>query len=219
MDKYINTIIEGDCLEVMKSIADKSVDLILTDPPYGINIGSSTGGAKPFGKNRGTKSIAPKSYRGFNDTKPPSKDYFTEMMRISKNQIIFGGNYFIENLYASPCWIVWDKDNSGNFADCELAWTSFKTGVKKYRYRWNGMLQEDMKNKEVRIHPTQKPRVLFKKIIVDYSKEGDTILDPFLGSGTTAVACKELGRKYIGIEIDPEYCKIAEQRLLQDVLF
>lgn len=142
------------------------------------------------------------------------------MRRISKNQIIFGGNYFVENLQNSSCWIVWDKNNNGNnFADCELAWTSFKSAVRKFKFTWNGMLQENMKNKENRVHPNQKPVPLMQWCIQNYSKETDVILDPFLGSGTTAVACKNLGRKFIGIEQSPEYCKIAEDRLRQEVLF
>jgi site-specific DNA-methyltransferase (adenine-specific) len=141
------------------------------------------------------------------------------MMRVSKNQIIFGGNYFIEYLKNSPCWIVWDKDNSGNFADCELAWASFKTAVRKFKWRWNGMLQEDMKHKESRYHPTQKPVELMKWILNKYSKPTDLILDPFLGSGTTAIAAKQIHRRYIGIEISQKYCDIARQRLGQEVLF
>jgi site-specific DNA-methyltransferase (adenine-specific) len=146
---------------------------------------------------------------------PPSKEIFTEIFRISKNQIIFGGNYFIEYLKNGPCWLVWDKDNSGNFADCELAWTSFDTAVRKFTWRWNGMLQQDMKHKEKRYHPTQKPIPLFEQILRMYSKPTDLILDPFLGSGTTAIACEQLGRKWIGIEKEPKYCEIARERIKQ----
>ena len=177
--------------------------------------------AVPFGKSKsGTKRIvAPKSYWGFDDTQIPDKRYFDEMLRISKNQIIFGGNYFVEYLYNSSCWIVWDKDNGESFfADCDLAWTSFKTAVRKFKWRWYGMLQEDMKNKEIREHPTQKPIELFKWILMNYSQESDLILDPFLGSGTTAVAAKQLGRDFIGIEISPKYCEISRERLRQEVL-
>jgi site-specific DNA-methyltransferase (adenine-specific) len=136
------------------------------------------------------------------------------MIRISKNQIIFGGNYFIEHLTNSSCWIVWDKDNAESFfADCELAWTSFNTAVIKFKFRWFGMLQEDMKNKEERFHPTQKPVALFKWIIANYSEENNLIFDPFMGSGTTGVACGMLGRKFIGCEISENYYKIAEARI------
>ena len=152
---------------------------------------------------------------GFDDTKIPNKEVFEEMMRISKNQIIFGGNYFVEHLSNSSCWLVWDKDNGESFfADCELMWTSFKTAIRKYKWKWNGMLQEQMgRNKEERYHPTQKPIELMRQILRDYSKEGEIIFDPFLGSGSTAIACKLDKRNYIGCEISPKYCKIAEARI------
>jgi site-specific DNA-methyltransferase (adenine-specific) len=147
------------------------------------------------------------------DANIPSREVFQEMIRVSKNQIIFGGNYFVEYLHNSSCWIVWDKDNSGNFADCELAWTSFKSSVRKFKFRLNGMIQEDMKNKEKRYHPTQKPVGLFRRIIRKYSKEKSLILDPFLGSGTTAIACNQLNRTFIGFELNPKYVDIANKRI------
>jgi len=217
-EQMINQVIQGDCLEVMKDIPDNSIDLILTDPPYGINMASN--GVVGFGEVGKNKKAKLKNY-GIRkwDTEIPSKEYFDEIFRISKNQIIFGGNYFVEYLKNSPCWLVWDKDNTGNFADCELCWTSFKTSVKKYKYTWNGMLQENMKQKEVRQHPTQKPVELIRRILVDYSDEGELICDPFGGSGTTARACKDLNRKYILIEKEPDYVKICNQRLAQNNLF
>lgn len=205
----------------MKTMPDKSVDLVLTDPPYGIGVDRTM--AKQSGTQYG-KAAAPKGNyvaTGWDDC-TPSKEVFAEIFRISKNQIIFGGNYFIENLYSSPCWIVWDKNNGDNgFADCELAWTSFKSAVRKIKYTWNGMIQEDMKNKEYRFHPTQKPIELMKWCLDMYSKEGQTILDPFMGSGTTAIAAKEMNRNFTGIEISPEYVKIAQDRLsaLSEPLF
>lgn len=209
MDRFLNQIIQGDCLDVMKDIPDKSVDLVLTDPPYGINIASN---GKVGGNNLGlVTDYKPQAWDKFT----PSKEYFQEMMRVSKNQIIFGGNYFVEHLHNSPCWIVWDKDNSGNFADCELAWTSFKTAVRKIKYRWNGMLQENMKEKECRFHPTQKPIGLFEWILDNYSEPGMVILDPFLGSGTTAIAALNTGRFFIGIEKEPKYVEIARKRVEQ----
>ena len=142
-----------------------------------------------------------------------NKKYFDEIIRISKNQIIFGGNYFIEFLTNSSCWIVWDKDNTGNFADCELAWTNFKTAVRKIKFRWNGLLQENMKDKEERFHPTQKPVALFQWILNNYSTPGMTIFDPFAGSGTTAIACLETGRNYILIEKEKDYIDIINKRI------
>src|SRR4051812_41579817 len=122
----MNQIIQGDCLEIMKGMADKSVDLVLTDPPYGI-------GAYKKGTMGGAVLAKQSTFKATEwDNEIPNKEYFDEMKRVSKNQIIFGGNYFIEYLDNSSCWIVWDKDNGdNNFADCELAWTSFKTAVRK----------------------------------------------------------------------------------------
>ena len=119
----------------------------------------------------------------------------------------------------ASCWIVWDKENSGNFAECELAWTSFKRPVKKYKYRWNGMIQEDMKNKEGRLHPTMKPSELMARILRDFSEEKSLVLDCFLGSGSTIFACKKMNREFIGIERDLGYCEIAQRRLAQEYLF
>ena len=209
-------LILGDCLEEMKKMPDKSVDLVLTDPPYGIKRNKQA-----MGKGGGiAKHI---DYGKYNwDNSIPEKEVFNEIFRISKNQIIFGGNYFIEYLKNSSCWIVWDKDNgTTDFADCELLWTSFNSAVRKIKWRWSGMLQEDMKNKDKRVHPTQKPRGVLRWLIDKYSKKDDIILDPFMGSGTTGVACKELGRDFIGIEINKEYYDIAQNRINQtmDSLF
>lgn len=203
----INKIYNADCMDILKELPDKCIDLVLTDPPYGINIAKN-------GKVGGRKLSKVKDYGKKNwDNKIPNKSYFDEILRISKNAIIFGGNYFVENLTNSSCWIVWDKNNTGNFADCELAWTNFKTAVRKYKWTWNGMLQQDMKNKEIREHPTQKPLKLFEMILNDYSKEGDLVLDCFSGSGTTAVACHNLKRRFICIEKDYDYWKASVERL------
>ena len=217
MNKYLNKIIQGDCLEVMKTFKDKEFDVVITDPPYGIGIskngtvggGSKRGNAKDFGKSDWDNNI-------------PTKEYFDEMIRISKNQIIFGGNYFIEYLTNSPCWLVWDKRGgvmpTRTFADGEIAWTSFKSPLRIFRFIWDGMIQENMKNKEKRWHPTQKPLPLMKWIIENYTQPTDKILDPYMGSGSTLVASKELNRDCVGIEISPEYCKIAEDGLRQETL-
>ena len=108
---------------------------------------------------------------------------------------------------------MWDKDNSGNFADCELAWTSFKTAVRKFEYRWNGMLQGDMKNKENRIHPTQKPVALYEWLLKNYAKQGDKILDTHVGSASSLIACYNLGFDYMGFELDEDYYNAAVKRL------
>jgi DNA modification methylase len=210
----------------MKKIPDKSIDLVLTDPPYGINVigGSkpfgSIGGSKPFGSIRGSKPFG--SIRGSNFVKANTyrpivnddiKVDLSPLFRVAHNQIIFGGNYF--NLPISKGWIVWDKkkknDWDDNFSDGELAWTSFQRPLKIFRWLYMGCMQEGTKEK--RVHPTQKPLELMRWIVKNYSKETDTILDPYMGSGSTGLACKELGRNFIGIEISPEYYKIAENRI------
>lgn len=204
----LNKIICADSLQVMKEIPDKSIDLILTDPPYGL-------GRNNHENNKSRVKLAnPTDWGKVSwDEKIPDKNYFDEFFRISKNQIIFGGNYFTEFLPARSCWLVWDKDNSGDFADCELIWTSFKSATRKIKWRWNGMLQEDPTHKEQRYHPTQKPTGLIKWILEKYSTPNDIILDPFLGSGTTALACIKTGRRYIGIEKELKYCEIARKRI------
>jgi site-specific DNA-methyltransferase (adenine-specific) len=208
MDKYINQIINADCMDILKELPDKYIDLVLTDPPYGIG--------EAAGKNKSRSNLAvAKDYGNKDwDCKIPDKEVFDEIFRVSKNQIIFGGNYFVEYLTNSSCWLVWDKNNGTNdFADCELAWTSFKSAVRKYLWTWNGMLQQDMKNKDIRIHPTQKPLRLFEMILRDYSNENDLILDCFSGSGTTAIACHNLKRRFICIEKDKDYYEASLERL------
>lgn len=209
MENMINKVFNEDCLETMKRMPDKSVDLVLTDPPYGISMDGGNIGGNNLGK---AKDYIKKDW----DKTPPTKEHFDEMLRISKNVIIFGANHFIDLIpYRSSCWLVWDKDNTGNFADSELAYTNFKTAVRNYKFRWNGMLQQDMANKEQRHHPTQKPVELFKMILRDYALKNNyqTIYDPFMGSGTTAIACKSLGLDYIGSELDKDYFEIINKRL------
>lgn len=131
-----------------------------------------------------------------------------------KNKIVFGGNYFTDFLPPSRCWIVWDKENTGNFADAELAWASFDKGVKLYHWLWNGLSRKGERKEELisRVHPTQKPVGLFKQILEDFSEPGDIVIDSFLGSGTTMIACENTGRKCRGIEISPDYCAVILQR-------
>lgn len=189
----------ADSLGTMMEYPDNHFDLVLTDPPYGVSIWKN--GVSGNGLCAPKTKFGPVGW----DKKRICEEYFIEMMRISKNQIIFGGNYYTDYLYPSPCWIIWDKEINGNFADCEMAWTSFKTATRLHKHRWNGMLQEDMAHKEKRIHPTQKPVPLFMWILEKYSKEGDLICDPFLGSGTTLEACRKTNRNCIGFEISDEW--------------
>lgn len=203
----IKKIHNVDCLKFMKQLPDNYFDLILTDPPYGLDIHNKniTRGGVTISKDYGLIDW---------DKTTPSKEIFNEIRRVSRNQIIFGGNYFSEHLANSSCWLVWDKDNgASSFADCELAWTNFKSAVRIYKYRWNGMLQADMRNKEERLHPTQKPVRLFTAILQDYAKSGMKIFDPFIGSGTTAIACESLGLEWCGCELEPSYIEIANNRL------
>ena len=198
-----------DCMQGMKEFPDKYFDLAIVDPPYGI-------GENGDKNHTRCKLAKAKNYKAFsgNDIEPPSKEYFDEIFRVSKNQIIWGANHFISKIpYDSSCWIVWDKDNTGDFADCELAWTSFDSAVRKFKYRWNGMLQENMKNKESRIHPTQKPVALYEWILSRYAKDGDIILDTHVGSASSLIACYNTNHKFVGFELDEYYYKVSKQRL------
>ena len=194
-------------MEGMARYPDKYFDLAIVDPPYGI-------GEDGGDKKRGTKGIKKMYIKKNWDNRIPNKAYFNELKRISKNQIIWGANHFVENICQSnsSCWIVWNKDNTGDFADCELAYTSFKTAVRMFTFRWNGMLQQDMKNKEYRIHPTQKPIALYKWLLNNYAKQGDKILDTHLGSGSSRIAAYEMGYDFTGFELDAEYFEAQEKR-------
>jgi len=206
-DDY-TVIYNNNCVDVLGEI--KNVDLFLTDPPYGI------GEANGKNKSRGKFAIS-KDY-GVSDWDNQTIDIETinDFIKLSKKSVIFGGNYY--NLPPSPCWFVWDKVNGAtDFADCELAWTNLKMAVRMYKHMWHGMLR---KGKEERFHPTQKPLDLMKWCILKADKEGfsDLILDPFMGSGTTLLAAKQLNRKAIGIEKNKNYCDVAIKRLSQGVL-
>ena len=206
----LNQLYNMDCMDGMKEIPDKFFDLAIVDPPYGI--GES--GAKNHSRNNYTKAQNYKPFFG-SDKNAPSKNYFIELFRVSKNQIIFGANHFISNINKnSSCWIVWDKMNgASDFADCELAWTSFNSAVRKFSFRWAGMMQGDMKNKEVRIHPTQKPVALYEWLLTNYAKPGDKILDTHVGSGSSLIACYNMDMPYMGFEIDKEYFDKATERI------
>ena len=223
----ISEVFNMDCVAYMQTLPDKFFDLAIVDPPYGIGEGNKKnltrnsytgfGGAKNWVKS--------KDYGGGEfDTSIPNAEYFSELYRVSKNQIIWGGNYMVEHLLPSMGWIVWDKDNGDcDQSDCELAFTSFKKGLRKFKYRWHGLLQEDMKNKEIRIHPTHKPVALYKWFLDKYAKQGDKILDTHLGSGSIAIACHDYGFDLTACELDPEYFEAAMKRInnhkLQSKLF
>ena len=198
-----------DCLEAMKQMKDNQFDLAIVDPPYGIDVTN-----QKQGEGGGVARKIQYTQKDW-DKNAPDKEYFNELRRVSKNQIIWGANHFISKLpIDSSCWIVWDKDNgTTDFADCELAWSSFKTAVRRIKWKWAGMLQQDMKNKEVRIHPTQKPVKLYEWLLDNYAEEGQTILDTHLGSGSIALACHNRGFDLTAFEIDKEYFDAAKKRL------
>lgn len=211
----LNIVYNQDCMEGMKTYPNKYFDLAIVDPPYGLNYDTD---AEKRGDKQYGKSKAPfKNYHGGGWDVKPQKEYFDELARISKNQIIWGGNYFADCLKPSKGFICWDKrcqDNMmNNYADCEYAYMSEGLGVARvFRYIWMGMLQGDMKEKETRIHPTQKPVALYEWILRNYAKEGDKILDTHVGSGSSRIACAKLGFDFVGYEIDETYFKLQEER-------
>lgn len=201
-------IIQGDCLEVMKSFADKSFDLVLTDPPYGLGI---DGQKESFSANPKHNRKA-HEFMGW-DNKIPSREYFDEIFRVSKNQIIWGGNYFVDYLsQGHKGWVVWDKGQHGlTMSDGELAYSSFDKPLRIFTFN-RGILKTDGAH-----HPTMKPIELMKWCL-SFAGETTSVLDPFLGSGTTLLAAKQLGIDATGIEINEKYCEIARKRLEQDTL-
>ena len=202
----------GDSLEAMKLMDDNAYDLAICDVPYGI--GESSNDNKSRSKLAKAKDYGNKNW----DDNAPSKEYFQQLKRVSKNQILWGANHFIENIpnANSTSWIVWDKQNGENdFADCELAYTSFGCAVRQYKFRWAGMLQGDMKNKEVRIHNCQKPVKLYEWLLTNYAKEGDRILDTHLGSCSIAIACHNLKFDLDGWELDADYHAAGVKRFEQ----
>lgn len=205
-----NKIYNLNCLDVMREMLQGGVkaDWLIADPPYGIGVGSMpyTDGVARVGKALAKRKDY--SNTGDWDSQRLTKEYFDLMFKVSKNQIIFGGNYYTDYLPPTKSWIVWDKrcDNNmrNDFADCEMAWCS-KGVARVFHYLYNGMLQGDMSNKDERFHPTQKPSQLIKQILTFYTKEGDLIFDPFAGSCVVEVCCHKLQRRFIGCEINKEY--------------
>lgn len=218
----INKVYNCDCLDLMKEMIREGVkaDWCITDPPYGINYAAIA--SKASGTKHGD-SVAPKRFYAEKkwDNQRISKEYFDLMFQCSKNQIIFGGNYYTDYLPPTSSWIVWDKrcdDKMRNyFSDCELAWCSGKGVARVFHYLYMGMLQGDMKNKDDRFHPTQKPTQLWDKLIAFYTKPNDLILDPFMGSFTTAVCCHRLQRHFIGAELDKDYFEKGQKRLEEEI--
>ena len=173
------------------------------------------GGALHFGGKVG-KRVESSTYIPIanDDTTDTARASYDVALICTENQIIFGGNYFTDFLPPSRCWIVWDKQNTGNFADAELAWTSFDKGVKLYHFLWNGLCREGSREVEgkTRVHPTQKPVGMLADILKDFSEENDSVLDCFGGSGSTLIACEQLNRKCYMCELDEKYCDVIIQR-------
>ena len=208
-DKIGNiTLYNADCMEVMKTFKDKQFDLAIVDPPYGINADINQmrlANKKGFTKNAGTY----KQYHQTNwDSEPPKKEYFEELERVSKNQIVWGGNYFFD-LHLTGV-IVWNKKGSGNFKEGELAKTSINT-FKVFNY---SRIEAYVRDCDIKIHPTQKPVKLYEWILKNYAKEGDRILDTHFGSLSIGIACEKLGFELTAIELDKDYYQMAKQRLL-----
>ena len=198
-------IYNQDCMEAMASMKDNEFDLAIVDPPYGANDAISI----PNCKNKNKQATKRIQYRQFNNI-APSKDYFKELFRVSKKWMIWGGNYFP---IKGGC-IVWNKNNPNpKFGDAELAICNTHNSVRIFNYTWNGMIQEDMKNKEHRIHPTQKPVALYTWLLDKYSQKGWKILDTHLGSGSSAIAAHNMGYEFHGYELDKEYYLAAKERL------
>lgn len=205
-------IYHGDCRDILPHL--EPVDLVLADPPYGIKRDRGFEGFEGFGGFG--KPIARRRFEGDNwDSQRPDKALFEMILKKAKEVFFFGGNFFADLLPQGKHWIVWDKKNTmPTFGDCELIWTNLpKNSVKKIVFEYNGLLGKE----PFRDHPTQKPVILIEQLIF-LSKNSNTILDPFMGSGTTLVAAQALGRKCIGIEIEEKYCRIAVQRLRQKQL-
>lgn len=199
------TLYLGDCAEIMPLCGP--VDAVVTDPPYGINVDVQM--HKAGGTKYGVAAAAKRQYeaKGW-DASPPASSVIDLTRDISRFQIIFGGNYF--GLPASRCWLVWDKKVNGDFADCELAWTNLDKPVRRIEWMWNGMLRKGQEERFA--HPTQKPLGVMRWCLT-HIPDAISILDPFMGSGTTGVACVEMGRKLTGIEIDEAYFELACERI------
>lgn len=197
-----------DCMDLMRGFPDKHFDLAIVDPPYGIDA-TATIGARD--KRSGT--AAPEKWGAKKwDEQRPDSDFFIELFRVSRHQIIFGGNYFADLLPASRCWLIWDKMERVNQADAELAWTSFDASVRVFQF-WGNKLKGFLNPN--RFHPTEKPVALYRWLLHNYAKSGDKILDTHLGSGSIAIACHEKGFRLTGSELDPDYFAAMQKRLAE----
>lgn len=205
-----------DCMEYMRTLPDKAFDLAVVDPPYGIGVMSMNYTKSGAVRTHGHCAAKKRDYRRQSEWDiKPEKEYFDELFRVSKRKIIWGGNYFSDMLPPSKSFIVWDKrctdEMRNDFSDCEFAWCDYGV-ARMFRYVWNGMIQGNMKSKEERFHPTQKPVALYAWIFSRYAKPGQKILDTHLGSGSSRIAAYDAGLDFVGCEIDPDYFKAQEER-------
>lgn len=195
----LNRIYNCDCMEGMKQIPDKYFELAIVDPPYGMrDLGAQTGGEKGILQSRAYRRSKISAW-----DKAPKKEYFDEIFRVSKNQIIWGGNYF--DLPPTRCFVVWDKVQPWeNFSQVEYAWTNFGLPAKLFKFdnRTGG-----------KIHPTQKPVALYKWLLKNYAKPGDKIIDTHMGSGSSVIACYDMEFDYMAFEIDKDYFEAANKRI------
>ena len=208
-----------DCIEFMATVPDKFYDLAIVDPPYGIGMSSwkneSNGdGSKAKGFTKGGKNLHIKKNW---DNGIPQKQYWEQLFRVSKNQIIWGGNYFTEFLPPKMGWIYWHKkgNDASNFSDGELAWTSFDKALKFVKYDWIGFGYINNSGSDKKIHPTQKPVSLYEWLLINYAKEGDKILDTHGGSQSSRIACFNLGFQMDILELDKDYFDQANKRFEQ----
>jgi len=198
----ISEVYNMDCLAAMREMPDKAFSLAIVDPPYGIDINMNMGIRKGQKKKHADKGW---------DKSIPDKEYFDELMRVSVSQIIWGGNYFTDHIPVSSHWVYWDKcvPEALSFASGELAWTSFNGAMSCVRMQWSGGHKIEKAEKQ---HPTQKPIALYKWLLQNYAKPGDTILDTHLGSGSSRIAAYDMGFDFTGYELDAEYFNASDVR-------
>ena len=202
------TIWHGRCEDVLPTVDPATVDLLLTDPPYGIDLDTNT--STRFGQKKWPGKVRERVH-GDNAPFDPSP------LIAFQRAVLFGANHYADKLPASPSWLVWDRQSGdSNTADAELAWTNLGGTVRTYRHLWNGLCRQS----EVgfHVHPTQKPVSLMRWIVDRWTEPGDLVLGPYMGSGPVAQACHELGRRYVGIELVEDYCRVAVSRLSQQTL-
>ena len=211
----MNVVHLCDCMEFMKGIPDKYYELAIVDPPYGIGFDGNT---TVKGKSGKASTFTDKQHHIKKewDVSRPTAEYFAELQRVSKNQIIWGGNYFADLLPPQKGWIFWDKKitnaNNTNFSDGELAWTSFNCILRRFTYDWIGFGYLNNPQREKKIHPTQKPVALYKWLLKNYAKPNDRIFDSHVGSGSIRIACHDMGFDFEGCEIDKDYWEAQEER-------